>query len=56
MKLVSDSREAAWGVVQEQISELGFDFAGYATEHFGRLERAAADPRLEEYLSDAATI
>ena len=54
MKLVSDAREAAWGVVQEQISELDFDFAGYAAEHFERLERAASDTRLEEYLRDAA--
>lgn len=53
-RLVSDAREAAWGVVQEQISTLDFDFAAYADEHFERLERAAADPRLEDYL-DAAT-
>jgi thiamine kinase-like enzyme len=52
-RLVSDAREAAWGVVQGFISELDFDFAGYADEHFERLERAAADPRLEEYLNAA---
>jgi thiamine kinase-like enzyme len=49
-RLVSDAREAAWGVVQGIVSELDFDFAAYADEHFERLERAAADPRLEEYL------
>lgn len=54
MQLVSDAREAAWGAVQGVISELDFDFAAYAEEHFGRLERAAADPRLQEWL-DAAT-
>ena len=32
-------------------SELDFDFAGYASEHFERLERAAADPRVEEWLA-----
>jgi thiamine kinase-like enzyme len=52
-RLVSDAREAAWGVVQEQISTLDFDFAAYADEHFERLERAAADPRLEDYLHAA---
>ena len=36
-------------------SELDFDYAGYATEHFERLERAAADPRVEEWLALAAT-
>ena len=43
-RLVSDAREAAWGVVQGLISELDFDFTAYADEHFERLERAAADP------------
>jgi len=52
-RLVSDAREAAWGVVQGFISELDFDFAAYADEHFERLDRAAADPRLEEYLNAA---
>lgn len=54
MKIVSDAREAAWGVVQGLISELDFDFAGYADQHFGRLERAAADPRLQEYMNAAS--
>ena len=27
------------------IAELDFDFAGYAAEHFERLERTAAEPR-----------
>ncbi len=52
-RLVSDAREAAWGVAQELISELEFDFAAYADEHFERLDRAAADPQLEEYLNAA---
>jgi aminoglycoside phosphotransferase (APT) family kinase protein len=30
-------REAMWGVVQTTISDLDFDFAGYADEHFARL-------------------
>jgi thiamine kinase-like enzyme len=54
MRMMSDAREAAWGVVQEVISELDFDFAGYAESHFDRLARAASDPRLEEWLDAAA--
>jgi thiamine kinase-like enzyme len=54
MRIVSDAREAAWGVVQGSISELEFDFAGYAARHFERLSEAARDPRLEEWLGAAA--
>ena len=54
MRIMSDAREAAWGVVQGSISELDFDFADYAEEHFARLARAASDPRLEEWLDGAA--
>jgi thiamine kinase-like enzyme len=53
MMLVSDAREAAWGVVQGSISELDFDFADYAREHFSRLERNASDPRLQEWMRAA---
>ena len=52
-RLVSDAREAAWGVVQGLLSTLDFDFATYADEHFERLDRAASDPRVEEYLHAA---
>jgi thiamine kinase-like enzyme len=54
MMLVSDAREAAWGVVQGSISELDFDFADYAHQHFTRLERNASDPRLQEWMRAAA--
>ena len=53
MMLVSDAREAAWGVVQGAISELDFDFADYAHQHFSRLERNASDPRLQEWMRAA---
>jgi thiamine kinase-like enzyme len=53
MRIVSDAREAAWGVVQGSISELEFDFAGYAASLFERLSEAARDPRLEEWLGAA---
>jgi len=54
MRIMSDAREAAWGVVQSAISELEFDFKSYASKHFERLAQAARDPRLEEWL-DAAS-
>ncbi len=50
MRFMSDFREAMWGVVQQAISKLDFDFAGYASEHFDRLERTAAEPRFVEAL------
>jgi thiamine kinase-like enzyme len=50
MRIMSDAREAAWGVVQAVISELDFDFAGYARQHFARLAQAASNPRLQEWL------
>ena len=54
MRLVSDLREAMWGAVQQGRSTLDFDYAAYAGEHFERLERAAGDPRVEEWLAVAA--
>ena len=45
MRFMSDFREAMWGVVQSGISELDFDFPGYARKHFDRLAAAAEEPR-----------
>jgi thiamine kinase-like enzyme len=42
MRVMSDAREAAWGVMQGLVSELDFDFRGYAGEHLERLRRAVA--------------
>ena len=42
MRFMSDFREAMWGVVQTTVSELDFDFTGYADEHFERLARTEA--------------
>jgi thiamine kinase-like enzyme len=53
-RIVSDFREAMWGAVQLRRSSLDFDYAAYADEHFERLERAAADPRVEEWLAVVA--
>jgi thiamine kinase-like enzyme len=53
MHFMSDFREAMWGVVQQGISELDFDFAAYASEHFERLRRTAADPGFRAALREA---
>jgi thiamine kinase-like enzyme len=50
MRLVSDFREAMWGVVQAVVSDLDFDYAAYAREHFDRMRAGADDPRFEEWL------
>jgi thiamine kinase-like enzyme len=55
MRVMSDVREALWGVVQAAISELDFDFAAYAEQHLARLRASTADPRFESWLRDAAT-
>jgi thiamine kinase-like enzyme len=54
MRIMSDAREAAWGVAQTVLSELDFDFEAYAARHFERLAAAAHDPRLREWLGAAA--
>jgi len=53
MRVLSDAREAAWAVVQAQISELDFDFDGYAAKHFERLSTAVAQPQFEQWLVSA---
>ncbi len=54
MRLVSDFREAMWGVLQQGISTLEVDFREYAAEHLERLLAAAASPGFEAMLRDAA--
>jgi thiamine kinase-like enzyme len=54
MRLVSDFREAMWGVLQQGISSLDVDFRAYAAEHFDRLLGAASTPAFEAQLRDAA--
>jgi len=43
MKPMSDFREAMWGMVQIGISQLDFDFRGYADKYFGRTTRSMQD-------------
>ncbi len=46
MRIMSDAREAAWGVLQAVLSELDFDFHAYARRHFERLLEAAGRAQL----------
>jgi thiamine kinase-like enzyme len=54
MKVVSDVREAMWGVVQSAVSGLDVDFVAYATRHFDRALENAARPEFGQLLEDAA--
>jgi thiamine kinase-like enzyme len=51
MRVLSDVREGAWGVMQAQVSELEFDFEGYAAQHFARMRAAVDGPELERWLT-----
>lgn len=53
MRFMSDFREAMWGVLQSGISELDFDFKGYASKHFARMEQTSSDRQFVDYLRTA---
>jgi thiamine kinase-like enzyme len=55
MKVMSDFREAMWGLVQRGISVLDVDYAQYVDFHFDRLLRNASRPDYGQLLVDAAT-
>ena len=54
MRIMSDFREAMWGVVQQAISTLDFDYVGYADRHFTRCLANASDDRFDAWLRAAA--
>jgi thiamine kinase-like enzyme len=54
MRVVSDFREAMWGVLQQGISTLDVDFVSYAGEHFDRLLSNASTPAFERALREAS--
>jgi thiamine kinase-like enzyme len=54
MRVVSDFREAMWGVLQQGISTLDVDFVAYAADHFDRLLGNASSPAFERALREAA--
>ncbi|MGH2596056.1 MAG: phosphotransferase [Actinomycetota bacterium] len=55
MRIMSDFREAMWGVVQQAISTLDFDYVDYAGRHFARCLANASDDRFGEWLRAAAS-
>jgi thiamine kinase-like enzyme len=52
MRVVSDFREAMWGVLQQGVSSLDVDFVGYASSRFGRLLANAAEPRFDSAIRE----
>jgi thiamine kinase-like enzyme len=52
MKIMSDFREAMWGLIQVRFSDLDFDFLGYANQHFLRLLERALNPNWESWLKE----
>ena len=53
MRIMSDYREAMWGVIQQCLSTLDIDYVAYADRHFERLLRSMADERFERWLEQA---
>jgi thiamine kinase-like enzyme len=54
MRVVSDMREAMWGVLQQGVSTLDVDFVAYAGDHFDRLLANASTPAFERALREAS--
>jgi thiamine kinase-like enzyme len=54
MKIMSDLREATWGLVQIGISKLDFDFRDYADNFFGRVNENIQNPQWNEWLKEAS--
>jgi thiamine kinase-like enzyme len=54
MKIMSDLREATWGMVQIGISKLDFDFYEYADKFFGRVIDNIHNPHWNEYLKEVS--
>jgi len=54
MKVMSDLREAMWGMVQSGVSDLDEDFEAYGATHFDRLLANASTPEWDRLLHDAA--
>ena len=52
MKVMSDFREAMWALVQIGISQLDFDYRGYADRFFGRVLDNINDPRWDQWIKE----
>ena len=54
MKIMSDLREAMWGVVQVGVSKLEFDYVGYARKYFERFEAGVRGEGYQKRLMDVS--
>jgi thiamine kinase-like enzyme len=54
MKIMSDLREASWGLAQIGISKLDFDFRDYAEKFFGRVNENIQNPEWNKWLKEAS--
>jgi thiamine kinase-like enzyme len=54
MRIMSEFREAMWGVVQGIVSNIEYDFDGYAKEFFERMRRRASHRGYLDWLRAAA--
>ena len=52
MKVMSDFREALWAMVQIGISQLDFDYRGYANKFFDRVFENINDPRWDQWIKE----
>ena len=52
MKVMSDFREAMWALVQIGISQLDFDYRGYAKKFFARVFENIKDPRWDQWIKE----
>jgi thiamine kinase-like enzyme len=50
MRIMSDFREAMWGVVQQALSTLDFDYVDYADRHFARCLASGSDTLVGAWL------
>jgi thiamine kinase-like enzyme len=54
MRIMSDFREAMWGVVQQGLRTTDADYAAYAERFFGRLREGATDDRYPRWIEHLA--
>ena len=54
MKIMSDLREAMWGMVQVGVSKLDFDYVGYARKYFERFEAGVRGEGYQKRLMDVS--
>jgi thiamine kinase-like enzyme len=50
MRIMSDFREAMWGVVQQGLRTTDTDYEAYAAQFFDRMERRASDRRYHQWI------